>query len=352
VILSSGGVKNVLNRSFMKYKLPHSVRFRLAWTLRENQNSRSCKGLMMRYGSILIVLFLAACGGSKGGYYSNDGPPRMSAERAAKVPDAVVRDEPLSASGNSPYRVYDVLYRPVKEARGHVERGEASWYGTKFHGRRTSSGEIYDMYSMTAAHKTLPLPSYVRVTNLANRKSVVVRVNDRGPFLHGRILDVSYAAAAKLDMVKTGTANVEVKLVTARDTARSAAPVRDAVSAYQNSPAAGAQSESNSGSGIRASELEDVDYRDQGPAADSPTGGVSSAGVWFQVGAFGNETNAKITRDRLSEAGFLTVRITSSAGVNGKTLHRVRLGPFTEENAGNAKTRLEQAGYTAQRIVE
>ena len=321
----------------------------------------------MRYGSILVVLFLAACGGSKGGYYSNDGPPRMSAERAAKVPDAVVRDEPLSASGNSPYRVYDVLYRPVKEARGHVERGEASWYGTKFHGRRTSSGEIYDMYSMTAAHKTLPLPSYVRVTNLANRKSVVVRVNDRGPFLHGRILDVSYAAAAKLDMVKTGTANVEVKLVTALDTARAAAPVRDAVSVYQNNPAAVAQSESNSGSGIRASELEDIEYRDQGPdgtvsavppifvspaANSSPIGGISNAGVWFQVGAFGNEINAKVTRDRLSEAGFLTVGITSSMGVDGKTLHRVRLGPFTEESASNAKTRLEQAGYTAHRITE
>ena len=319
----------------------------------------------MRYGSILVVLFLVACGGSKGGYFSNDGPPRVSAERAANVPDAVVRDEPLSASGNSPYRVYDVLYRPVKEARGHVERGEASWYGTKFHGRRTSSGEIYDMYSMTAAHKTLPLPSYVRVTNLANRKSVVVRVNDRGPFLHGRILDVSYAAAAKLDMVKTGTANVEVKLVTALDTARAAAPVRNAASVYQN-PTAVAQSESNSGSGIRASELEDIGDRDQGPegtvsvvppiyvspAANSTTGGVSSAGVWFQVGAFGNEINAKVTRDRLSEAGFLTVRITSSTGVDGKALHRVRLGPFTEEGASNAKTRLEQAGYTAHRIIE
>jgi rare lipoprotein A len=127
------------------------------------------------------------------------------------IPDAVPRAEPRSARGNPPY--YDVFgqrYAVLPSSEGFVERGVASWYGPNFHGKSTSSGEPYDMYAMTAAHRTLPLPCYARVTNLSNGRSVVVRINDRGPFASNRIIDLSYTAAAKLDMIRPGTAFVEL----------------------------------------------------------------------------------------------------------------------------------------------
>jgi len=131
------------------------------------------------------------------------------------IPEPVVLDEPRSAIGNrSPYTVLGKQYRVLARADGYVERGLASYYGVKFHGRRTSNREIYDMYAFTAAHKTLPLPSFARVTNLDNGKSVVVRVNDRGPFHAGRVIDLSYAAAVRLDMIRQGTARVEVRALT------------------------------------------------------------------------------------------------------------------------------------------
>ncbi len=131
---------------------------------------------------------------------------------ATHVPDAVVKAEPLSKYGNPPqYEVNGKRYYTSKTRTGHIERGLASWYGTKFHGKRTSSGEPYDMYAMTAAHKTLPLPTYAEVTNLGNNKKVTVRINDRGPFHGDRIIDLSYAAALKLGIVGTGTARVEVR---------------------------------------------------------------------------------------------------------------------------------------------
>lgn len=323
----------------------------------------------MRYVVLSMFLILTACGGGNaGGYFSKDGPPRMSAERAAQVPDAIPKDEPLSETGNSTYRVYGVMYRPVKEARGHTEQGEASWYGKMFHGRRTSSGEIYDMYAMTAAHKTLPLPSYVRVTNIQNRKSVVVKVNDRGPFLHGRILDLSYAAAAKLDMIKTGTADVEIQVVNAADTARASAPVRDAISAPLVStpvPAPSYDSSASQASAVRSSELDEgaavnpeANYNNSETAIYQPESPIDvvlpevNAGIRFQVGAYSNEQNARVTRDRLSEAGFLTVRIISTEGNDGRVLHRVRLGPFTEASASSVKLRLEQEGYPAHPVAE
>jgi peptidoglycan lytic transglycosylase len=134
------------------------------------------------------------------------------------VPDAVPRDEPRSKRGNPPfYTVLGKRYAVLASAEGYVERGVASWYGPTFHGVSTSMGERYDMYAMTAAHKTLPLPAYARVTNLRNGKSVVVRINDRGPFVANRIIDLSYTAAAKLNMLRDGTTLVEVRVVTPRD---------------------------------------------------------------------------------------------------------------------------------------
>lgn len=165
---------------------------------------------------IALIGLISACG-FRGGYYKDDGPPKKSKLDVKAIPDAIPRKEALSASGNRPYKALGKKYVPLKTARGYREKGIASWYGKKFHGRRTSSGEIYDMYKMTAAHPTLPLPSYVRVKNLNTGKTVVVRVNDRGPFLHNRIIDLSYAAAYKLGIVATGTGRVEVSAVFAND---------------------------------------------------------------------------------------------------------------------------------------
>jgi rare lipoprotein A len=149
------------------------------------------------------------------GRYSmeHDAAPKPSEVPADvhRTPDPVPRAEPRSRGGNSPsYSVFGKTYRVLDDARGFRERGYASWYGKKFHGNKTANGEVYDMYQMTAAHKSLPLPSYARVTRLDNGKSVVVRVNDRGPFHAGRVIDLSYAAAARLDMLQQGSAKVEV----------------------------------------------------------------------------------------------------------------------------------------------
>lgn len=152
-----------------------------------------------------------------GGYYLDDGPGSGTAIDPMQVPDAVARAEPLNPRANRPYVVFGQSYVPMTELQPFKERGIATWYGRRYHGRRTSSGEPYDMYAMTAAHPRLPLPSYARVTNLANSRSVVVRVNDRGPFLHGRVIDLSWTAAARLGFANRGTAEVEVELITEFD---------------------------------------------------------------------------------------------------------------------------------------
>lgn len=146
-----------------------------------------------------------------GGYLAGDGPDANVPENLNSIPDAVPHAEPLHRYANRPYKVLGQEYTPLTNIGNYKERGIASWYGKKFHGQRTTTGEIYDMYGMTAAHTTLPVPSYARVTNLANKKSVVVRVNDRGPFMHDRIIDLSYAAAYKLGIADNGSGEVEVE---------------------------------------------------------------------------------------------------------------------------------------------
>lgn len=179
-------------------------------------------------GLLLVsALLLHGCGGtasssggsgsSGGGYGYGDGPPPKDID-VSSLPDAVPKIEPITRAGNkSPYTVLGKTYELLPTSRGYKERGVASWYGNKFHGRKTSNGEIYSMYGMTAAHKTLPIPSYVSVTNLANNRSVIVRVNDRGPFHGARIIDLSYAAAKKLDYSAKGTATVEVVAIDPSD---------------------------------------------------------------------------------------------------------------------------------------
>lgn len=146
-----------------------------------------------------------------GGYYKDDGPGANPPANLDTIPDAVPRAEPLHRFANRPYTVFGREYVPATNLRPYSERGIASWYGRKFHGERTSTGEVYDMYAMSAAHPTLPLPSYARVTNVANGKSVIVRVNDRGPFFPGRVIDLSYAAAYRLGIAQRGSGEVDVE---------------------------------------------------------------------------------------------------------------------------------------------
>ena len=191
--------------------------------LKRSKPVRKTEGSLNK-GFVLVLsllLLLSGCGyfeqARRGGaYFEDDGPPSDKGPDPSTVLNAVPIVEPLSKTGNKPYTVFDVQYHPMKSAAGYREKGTASWYGKKFHGRRTSSGEVYDMYAMTAAHKTLPLPTYVKVRNLGNGAEIVVRVNDRGPFLGGRLIDLSYMAARKLDIAAAGTGQVEVMTVTPR----------------------------------------------------------------------------------------------------------------------------------------
>ncbi|MBU2892683.1 septal ring lytic transglycosylase RlpA family protein [Colwellia sp. D2M02] len=161
---------------------------------------------------LLLIIILSAC--SSGRYQDKHDSTPTRLPNAAELKDALPRAEAYSRGGNKNYTVRGKNYQVLSSAHGFSETGIASWYGNKFHGHLTSNGEIYDMYAMTAAHKNLPLPSYVKVTNVANNKSVIVRVNDRGPFHQSRIIDLSYSAAYKLDMLKTGTAQVTVTAIT------------------------------------------------------------------------------------------------------------------------------------------
>src|SRR5215470_356115 len=149
----------------------------------------------------------------KPGYYKDDGPGESPPANLDSIPDAQPRPEALHRFANRPYTVFGREYVPATSLRPYKERGVASWYGRKFHGEKTSNGETYDMYAMTAAHPTLPLPSYARVTNVATGKSVVVRVNDRGPFLHDRVIDLSYAAAERIGIAQKGSGEVEVEAI-------------------------------------------------------------------------------------------------------------------------------------------
>lgn len=247
---------------------------------------------MTRHARLAIItalsaamLALAGCGGTKtlGSLEDRpvvDGPPAAqdTQERLAAVPDAVPKVEPLSRYGNpDSYEVLGERYEVLESSVGYTAKGDASWYGRKFHGRTTSSGEPYDMFRMTAAHKTLPLPSYLRVTNLENGREVVVRVNDRGPFHSDRIIDLSYAAAVRLDIIGNGTA--PVKLVALQ---------------------AGAQ----------------------------PQNAATDPALYLQAGAFSDQANARALALRLESLGLAGVFVTPATGES--PLYRVRLGPYTD----------------------
>ena len=178
---------------------------------------------------------------SGGGYYLDDGPGENPPANLELLPDAVPRVEKYASGANRPYNVFGVDYVPDLSGATYKQRGVGSWYGRKFHGQRTSSGEIYDMYAMTAAHPTLPIPCYALVTNLQNGRSVIVRVNDRGPFLHNRVMDLSYAAALKVGYLSSGSGMIEVEMLKPADIAAGRIPVTTtSLLAAASMPASGA----------------------------------------------------------------------------------------------------------------
>jgi len=263
----------------------------------------------------LAVLTLAACSGNV-----RDSAPSGRVSIPDLPGDPVPRPEPRSRYGNGP--VYEVLgetYRVMGSSSGYKERGVASWYGKKFHGRLTSNREPYDMYAMTAAHKTLPLPTYVKVRNLRNDKSIIVRVNDRGPFVHNRIIDLSYAAALKLDMVRDGTSLVEVTAISFDDLPPGDRPVRIVEPAE---PPASASATAITP--IPAPE------EPQSPAAtesrSSPPAGEEHE-IFVQVGAFGDRANAERRRATLLSGGIAGAFIFADEAAT-PPMYRVRIGPI------------------------
>jgi rare lipoprotein A len=241
------------------------------------------------------------------------------------TPDARLKVEPKSRYGNmKSYVVHGKRYYTKASSRDHVERGLASWYGRKFHGRKTSSGERYDMHQMTAAHKTLPLPSYVLVTNLENGRKAVVRVNDRGPFIRNRIIDLSYAAAKRLDIVDAGTAKVEVRSVDPRDHGGKAQATLRLASAGAAPGPAGAQRARRAAAGARADTSLDR----------AATG--SAAPVYLQVGAFDQRENAERLRKQVLAKVDVPVNVRETPrGFNSNPLYKVQIGPLGSEGDAN-----------------
>jgi rare lipoprotein A len=263
--------------------------------------------------SIFSMLLISACSTSKIGRspvqdgISHDHPPPTNIEL---IPDAVPKEEPKSRYGNpDSYEVFGKRYYTLPDSRGYNARGIASWYGSKFHGQRTSSGESYDMYAMTAAHKTLPLPSYVRVTNLKNNRSIVVKVNDRGPFHDNRLIDLSYTAAWKLGITGEGTGLVEVVSL---DPNNKTAPVK-------TKPVK-----------LRSNMLPEL---------------------FLQVGAFGSSENAQRLKKRLEEHLKTGVLIEDSEHPE-RTVYRVQVGPIASvELADHLSQQLGRLGIADPHVV-
>lgn len=251
-----------------------------------------------------LALLLAACSTptKKSVYYQDDGPPDRAPAELGSVPDAVPRAEPPLRGPNKPYVALGRSYTPITSDSPFRQRGMASWYGRQFHGNRTASGEIYDMFAMTAAHPILPIPSYVRVTEVHSGRSVIVRVNDRGPFKHDRVIDLSYAAATKLGFASSGTAEVEVERITmtqitSGDYRRSADIAR---APAQVAPAVGATEVPSSAVVATAAAAPPLE---PAPVASQPAGAPSvkesaSRGWTVQLGAFSQEANAEALAGR------------------------------------------------------
>ena len=280
---------------------------------------------------VLLCVVLSACGSVRGRPPSTFDPQRIA--------DAVPDDEPLSRYGNpASYVVLGKRYYTLTTARGCAERGIASWYGNPFHGRRTSSGELYDMYRMTAAHKQLPLPTYVEVRNLDNGRTTTVKVNDRGPFKDNRVIDLSYAAALKLGVVANGTAFVEIRALDANGKpSGTVAPDTSAPLPPAAAPAvvAGAPA------------------RIQPPnrVTTAPPPIASRSGMYLQVGAYAERRNAQKISDELARVVTSGVEIREIKS-NNKVFYRVQIGPLpSTEVADQVVAALEKLGITQHYFI-
>ena len=291
---------------------------------------------------LTCALILAACaspgpssnrsssGGSKvSSWPDRDGPDAVVPPDLKKVPDAVPKLESIRKGGpNKPYEVLGERYEPIAEDKPLVQKGLASWYGRKFHGKPTSSGEIYNMYAMTAAHATIPIPSYARVRNPKNGREIIVRINDRGPFHKGRIIDLSYTAALKLDLLR-GVAPVEVKRITYAEirAGLDVTPANEPPPVFVPATPPG------------------------GPLRETTGGTATSPGYWLQFGAFTKLDGAEAMRQRIAEAdlGMLPLlTIVREAG-----LHRLRAGPFPSADEARATaTRLRDEGGIESTLIE
>lgn len=333
-----------------------------------------------RHGSAALALIgaalvLAGCAsGPKGGSFGRDGAPASPPANLGAVPDAEPRVEPIRGSGGTskPYTVLGRSYMPITDDRPFRETGLASWYGTKFHSQSTASGEPYDMYAMTAAHKTLPLPSYVRVRNPANGREVIVRVNDRGPFHEGRVIDLSYTAAAKLDLLR-GVAPVEIERLTNEDirtgawrrggeTMLAAAPAVSTAVPVPSGWTANVAATSAEASATEApaqavvpaappppaplvvtellpmapiaSAPAAVPAASPAPAAADAPRVTAPAGFWVQLGAFRERDGAESLRARASR-GLPTLAPLLRVFDDADT-HRLQAGPFATREAASA----------------
>lgn len=265
---------------------------------------------------------LAACGSSsrKGGYYKDDGPGDNPPANLDRVPDAIPRIEPLARGPNRPYTALGKSFTPDTSGRPYRVKGRASWYGRKFHGKPTSNGERYDMYAMTAAHPTLPIPSYVRVTRVSTGRTVVLRVNDRGPFLGGRVIDLSYVAAYKLGVLAPGSAEVIVERI-----------MPDEIRNWR------AQAPTPGPAVAVAAPVSKV-------SSTVPTRTAASGRFYLQAGAFSDPSRAQSLASDLSTKVPADLGAAVNVEQGSGNLYRVRIGPFADrEAATQASERLRDS---------
>lgn len=282
--------------------------------------------MLLRRAPLGLLIFLYVVLASCGGREVRDSAPSGSVSIPDLPGDAVPRPEPKSRYGNGPnYEVLGKSYTVMPSGSGYKERGVASWYGKKFHGRLTSNREPYDMYAMTAAHKTLPLPTYVQVRNLRNNRTVVVRVNDRGPFVDNRVIDLSYAAALKLDMVGSGTSLVEVTAITFDDPPGDR-PVRIVEPAEPPAPMPAPTS----------APRPEVEKNNE---------------IFVQVGAFGDRANAERRQSALITGGIGSVFVFADEAAT-PPVYRVRIGPIADvDEFDSLVNKLETLGITDPYLV-
>ncbi|MGE0673979.1 MAG: septal ring lytic transglycosylase RlpA family protein [Methylibium sp.] len=309
-------------------------------------------------GAMLAAL-LVACGSAPtrpGAASGRDGPAAEIPPDLARTPDAEPRVEPIRSGGpNKPYEVLGRNYTPETRDVPIKEKGLASWYGRKFHGRKTASGEIYNMHAMTAAHKTMPLPSYARVRNPANGREVVVRINDRGPFVAGRVIDLSYTAALKLDLLR-GVGPVEVERITYEDIRtgawrRDAAPTAVAAAQPEAMPlpaAPGGPPASDTVAAAEGAELPALPVASGTPSRELTSG---ARGYWVQLGAFRERGGAESFQQRVSsELDWLAPLM---AVFSEAPLYRLQAGPYaSRDEAQGAAQRVRDALQLVPVIIE